>query len=184
MNITKRKIGGFIVGCIVVVSGLLTIDNDLFDWWDLQRLLGNSTEATSSVQPTAPPVDAVLAITPTPVPDLNQMLDSARSLNRYSERDRALRIVARTAVEWREYHIAIKAAAASPTYAERAETLVSVARCAIEEELFDLADEAANKIPIYKIEDSTKIEILNARNMAAKGSTYSIEHPVQTTCPW
>ena len=77
-----------------------------------------------------------------------------------------MRTVAETAVKMGDYKMAVKEASASPTYAERAKTLVFVVRSAIKEGLFDLADEAAEEIPRHKVQDSAKIDIIDARSKA------------------
>ena len=77
--------------------------------------------------------------------------------------------------------MAVKEALASPTYAERAKTLVFVVRSAIKEGLFDLADEAAEEIPRHKVQDSAKIEIIDARSKALSQLVPSTGDPASTS---
>ena len=111
------------------------------------------------------------------------MLEAAESVKAYSERDRALRIVAETAVEKGSYNLAIKAGAASPTYNARSKTLTFVARCAAKAGLFDLAVEAADKIPIRSIHDSTKVEVLAIKKeQETSESVQAIGTPAVADC--
>ena len=109
-----------------------------------------------------------------------------KQLNRsglLTERNRALRIVAETAVEKGNYDVAIKAGAASPTSNARSETLTFVALCAAKEGLFALAIEAADKIPISKVHDNTKVEVLSIRSVQESSeSIQAFGAPVSPDC--
>ena len=165
MRWTTGKIIGAIVSTLMVVAAILTIIDTPLGWWNRFGSGGDTKGSVATNQLVLPALSTVPTLTPTQVPSLENMLEAAKSLNAYSERDRALRIVAETAVEKGNYDVAIKAGTASPTYDASSKTLAFVALCAAREGLFELAMEAADKIPTYSVQDSTKIEVLSIKSV-------------------
>lgn len=162
---TYKMIFGALAFGIMLSAAIVTLIDTPLGWW--RWWINESDEVYAPIStnqialPTLPPTATVQ---PTPTPSLEQMLKAAESVKTYSEKDRALRVVAQTAVKKGNYDVAIKAGVASPTSGERSKTLNFVARCAALEGLFAVAVDAADKIPIYSIHDSTKIEILSLKS--------------------
>ena len=161
--VTRKRLAG-VAFAIMVIAAVLTIIDTPLGWW--KRFGGNvdnggSVTTNQFIQPLLNPTQKA---TPAPVPSLDEMLKAAQSVKKYSERNRALRIVAETAVKKGNYEVAIKAGAASPNYDARSKTLTFVALCAAKEGLFKLAVEAADKIPTTSVHDSTKIEVLRIKS--------------------
>ena len=160
MRWTLRKFLGVIAVALTVIAAIFTIIDTPLGWWNWfsDGVNDGGSVARNSI-PAVTPIPQT--VTPTPTPSLTQMLRAAESVRATTERDRALRIVAETAVEKSNYGVAIRAGAGSPTSKGRSETLRFVALCAAKDGLFKFAVEAADKIPLRDIHDSTKIKILN-----------------------
>lgn len=119
---------------------------------------------TISVPITTPTPASTPAPTPSPTPTLNSLLEAAESIRTSDHEDRALRLVAETAVERGDYDVAVKAGKASFRSETTSTILAFVALCAASEGLFDLAIEAANAIPTTTIHDLVVMEILVVRS--------------------
>ena len=181
---------------IMLVAAVITLIDTPLRWIDTPLGWSNWTNPndgskyspmTNTAQPSLPSPDSSLVpfpvSPPTPVPSLPKMLEAAKSVNGYSKRDSALRIVAETAVKQREYELAIKAGEASPTYKESSETLAYVARCAVEDGEFDFAVKAVNEIPISSIHDSTMNEVLATKSAQERiGPEESTDNLVSQEC--
>ena len=176
MRLFTRKKLGVIFSALMVIAAVLTIIDTPLGWWKWfggHDDTGGSVTTSQFVLPPLTPVSTSLV----------QMLRAAKSVKTYPERDRALRIVAETAVEKGNYDVAIKAGAASPTRAARSKTLTFVAICAAKEGLFELAIEAADKIPLRSVHDSTKLDILTMTSEQENSeSIQAIGTPVSADC--
>ena len=174
MRWTLRKFLGVIAVALTVIAAIFTIIDTPLGWWnwfsdgvnDGGSVARNSIPTVTPIPQTVTPIPQTVpaipqTVTPTPTPSLTQMLRAAESVRATTERDRALRIFAETAVEKSNSGVAIRAGAGSPTSKGRSETLRFVALCAAKDGLFKFAVEAADKIPLRDIHDSTKIKILN-----------------------
>ncbi|MDE2938641.1 MAG: hypothetical protein OXR67_06940 [Chloroflexota bacterium] len=171
------KISGNTVNLLAAMAAVLTISITAFDWWSTLTNPADPMEPTTAVQSNPSSGSKTPIATPTLEPSIAQMYSSAKSVKDSYERDRALRIVAETAVTMGNYDIAINAGASSPTSEGRADTLTFVARSATEAGLYDLADKAASEITIITVHDSIKIEILAERNKVISGKVHSIGVP-------
>lgn len=168
------KLLGKAVNLLAAMAALLTISITAFDWWNNFESPADSVKPNPLVQFVSPHTSITPFAAPTLEPPTAQMLTSANSVKSRNERDRALRIVAESAVQVGNYEIAIRAGASSPIIEGRAKTLVFVARSATAAGLYDLADKAASEITLASVHDSMKIEILNARSIALTGAVPSI----------
>ena len=171
MWLTTRKLLGIVFAALLVVSTILTLIDTPLSLWHRFNANGDDKEVAPSRlrEPSQPVAESPLlpipVPSPTPVPSLPTMLEAAKSVKIYSEKDRAMRIVAETAVKQGDYEIAIEAGVGSASYEGQSDTLAYVARCAAEQGQFEYAVKAADEIPIAKVHDNTKIEILMVKSI-------------------
>lgn len=158
----------------MVTAAVFTVIDTPLGWWrwfsvddsaGVQQTVASGSESEEAIPPAVSVLPPEVTATPTPATTLGQMLAAARSVKASSERDRALRLVAETAVKENDYVLAIEAGAASPINSGRSNTLAFIARCAVKQGRFELAVDAVANIPIRSVHDSTMIEILTMKSL-------------------
>ena len=168
-NLTLKKIGGICFSVLMAVGAVVGTLGFVLDWWgpvfDRDETIVNPAFATQ-LETALHPAPG----TPRPSPTAatirvaKEMLKTALSVPLTTDRGKALRIVATTAIAEFDYETAIEAGRSTPNTTVRAETLSFVARCAAQDGVFDRADEAADGISISTVRSDIKIELLQMRH--------------------